>query len=168
MGSTTAAAVGTVTVAASGSADPTSTTPFRQTLRCLGCGLNQFPIVSRKCRRCHQPLDIPLLDPDPVIPDLPPNPLPSPSLIPPAMCPALLGINRCFPIIIYWLRLRSGLSQEELSIAIGQPGAIGKGISHIENGRRIPTVKILERMATALGTTPAHVLRLCEFLETGH
>jgi hypothetical protein len=161
MGNSAVAAI----VAASGSAD--SKPPFRQTLKCAGCGLNQFPIASRKCRRCHQPLDIPipLLNLDPVITDLPP--LPSPSIIPPAVCPALLGINRCFPIVIYWLRLQRGLSQDELGIAIGQPGAVGKGISHIENGRRIPTVKILERMATALGTTPSHILRLCEYLQTG-
>jgi hypothetical protein len=138
--------------------------PTRQTLKCHNpdCGLNQYPLASRKCRRCHQPLDIPIIDPDPVIPDLSPLPV-----IPPAVCPALLGINRCFPVVIYWLRLRSGMSQEELSIAIDQPGAVGKGISYIENGRRMPTVRVLEKMAAALGTTPARICRMCEYLEHG-
>jgi transcriptional regulator with XRE-family HTH domain len=57
------------------------------------------------------------------------------------------------------LRRRAGLSQEELAeLASIHPTYV----SQIERGLKSPTVRMLARLAKALGTTPSRVMRLLE------
>lgn len=86
---------------------------------------------------------------------------PSITLIPPAVCPVFLGLNRSFPVILCWHRTRRGLSQTDLALLIGVNRTY---ISRIENGFYMPTMKSVERIAAALGTTVGMMVMACEVL----
>lgn len=128
-----------------------------QTLRCPhdDCRLVQFTTANGLCRKCHRPLEVPVVDVLESIPD----PVP---LIPPAVCPVFLGLNRSLPVILVWMRMRCNLSQVSLARRIG---VYRTAVSKFENGRATPTVRTLEKLARALDTDMYTIFRACEILE---
>jgi len=64
--------------------------------------------------------------------------------------PKILGRN------VRAARLRQGLSQEQLAFDAGMKRSY---VSDLERGTRNPSVKAIERLATALGVEPPELLR---------
>jgi transcriptional regulator with XRE-family HTH domain len=64
--------------------------------------------------------------------------------------------------IIKLLRERAGLTQEELALELDMSPS---EISHLESGRRNPTLGTLQRLAGGLGVRCSQVLALAEELE---
>jgi transcriptional regulator with XRE-family HTH domain len=62
-------------------------------------------------------------------------------------------------MVIRALRVECGLTQEELALAAD---VATSNISRIENGKRNPSVDLLERLALALGTTASAVYSAAE------
>lgn len=76
----------------------------------------------------------------------------------------MLGVNEVDPAIVFGQVLRSlrkeaELTQEQLGF---QANVERKFISLIELGHNQPTVRIIFKLATALNTTPSHMLALVE------
>ena len=64
--------------------------------------------------------------------------------------------------IIRLLRLKAGWTQEELALEIGvRPSEI----SHLESGRRTPTLRTLRRLAEVFDVRCSYILWLAEELE---
>lgn len=70
------------------------------------------------------------------------------------MDPALV-----FGQVLRQLRKEAGLTQEQLGF---NAQVERKFISLIELGHNQPTIRIIFKLATGLGTTPSHLLRLVE------
>ena len=64
-------------------------------------------------------------------------------------------VNLDFGIAVRRLRLEAGLSQEALGVEAGLDRTY---VSGIERGIRNPTLKIISRLANALGASPAQLL----------
>jgi transcriptional regulator with XRE-family HTH domain len=64
--------------------------------------------------------------------------------------------------VIRLLRQNAGLSQEELALEIGMHAS---EISHLESGRRNPTLGTLQRLADGLGVRCSHMVAFAEELE---
>ncbi|MGN6276697.1 MAG: helix-turn-helix domain-containing protein [Solirubrobacterales bacterium] len=64
--------------------------------------------------------------------------------------------------ILKLLRERADLTQEELALELGMSPS---EISHLESGRRNPTLGTLQRLAGGLGVRCSQVLALAEELE---
>jgi transcriptional regulator with XRE-family HTH domain len=64
--------------------------------------------------------------------------------------------------IILMLRLEREWTQEELALAVGVSPS---EISHLESGRRNPTLKTLKRVAGAFDLRCSHMVWLAEELE---
>jgi len=116
----------------------------REVLRCEHCSLVQFRTANSLCRRCHKPLEIE--EPEPVA----------------AAAIALVPVHQQeesglqVAQAVRDLRHMRNLSQRQLAGRMGVPRTY---ISKIENGKAMPTLSSLERLATALQVEISALLR---------
>lgn len=116
----------------------------REVVRCEQCALVQYRTSNSLCRRCHKPLEIE------VPPSLGPVAVPSQSA-PPATEAGLQVAAQVRDI-----RKARHLSQRQLASRMQVPRTY---ISKIENGKAIPTLGSLERLADALGVDVSQLVR---------
>jgi transcriptional regulator with XRE-family HTH domain len=114
----------------------------REVLRCDHCSLVQFRTSSALCRRCHKCLEVEL--PEPAVPAL--------ALVPAAEAQEGLQVATA----VRDLRHVRNLSQRQLAARMGVPRTY---ISKIENGKAMPTLSSLDRLARALRVDIAALLR---------
>jgi transcriptional regulator with XRE-family HTH domain len=107
----------------------------REVLRCDHCSLVQFSTSNLLCRRCHKPLEVE--QPEPTVS--------SPVEVMGTRAPG----NRCSKVAVRLREIRNArhLSQRQLAARLDVPRTY---ISKIENGRAMPTLSSLQRLATAL------------------
>lgn len=122
-----------------------ATAEAREVLRCEHCNLVQFRTANSLCRRCRKPLDI----------EEPP--IAEPQLVPsaPAAMPVEdegLQVSRA----VRDLRRSRHLSQRQLATRMQVPRTY---ISKIENGKAVPTLSSLDRLAHALEVDICDLLR---------
>jgi transcriptional regulator with XRE-family HTH domain len=112
------------------------TTPeVRAVLRCEHCSLVQFMTTNALCRRCHRPLEID--EPEPL----------SPALIAVSGRSGSEDSGLQVARAVRDLRLERNLSQRQLAGRMQVPRTY---ISKIENGKAMPTLSSLKRLALAL------------------
>jgi transcriptional regulator with XRE-family HTH domain len=111
-----------------------ATVEAREVLRCEHCSLVQFRTQHSLCRRCHKALE--REEAEAAIPALSPAPVTVPE-------PAPINVARS----VRELRRLRNLSQRQLALRMQVPRTY---ISKIENGKAIPTLHSLERLARAL------------------
>jgi len=116
----------------------------REVLRCDYCSLVQFRTNNSLCRKCHRPLDVE--EPVPMAPQL----VVSPSA--PASAEAGLQVAGQ----VRDIRKARHMSQRQLAGRMQVPRTY---ISKIENGKAIPTLGSLERLAAALEVDVCHLVR---------
>lgn len=116
----------------------------REVLRCDHCSLVQYRTSNNLCRRCKRTLDVE--DRMPLLPQLVP--------LPPAQAAAEAGLQVAGQV--REIRRARHLSQRQLAGRMQVPRTY---ISKIENGKAIPTLGSLERLATALGVGICHLVR---------
>jgi transcriptional regulator with XRE-family HTH domain len=109
-----------------------ATIESREVLRCERCQLVQFRTSNGDCRRCHKPLEID----EPALPAMHPRSIQD-------NAPQELDVARA----VRTLRNARALSQRQLAGRMGVPRTY---ISKIENGKAVPTLSSLERLASAL------------------
>jgi len=119
-----------------------ATIEAREVLRCDHCSLVQFRTSNSLCRRCHKPLEIE--EPEPM----------QPELVAPAPETAGEGVN--VARAVREIRASRSLSQRQLAERMNVPRTY---ISKIENGKAVPTLSSLERLATALAVDICVLLR---------
>jgi transcriptional regulator with XRE-family HTH domain len=116
----------------------------REVVRCDNCKLVQFRTINSLCRKCHKPLDIEE---------------------PAAADPVVLGIHAVEPSTeaglqvagqVRDIRKARHLSQRQLAGRMQVPRTY---ISKIENGKAIPTLGSLERIAAALEVDVCQLVR---------
>lgn len=73
-------------------------------------------------------------------------------------------VSHSLGLVLREIRLRAGLSQEQLADKAGLDRTY---IGRIETGKQSPTVETLEKLACALGLRLSEVLRLCEERQAG-
>ena len=115
----------------------------REVLRCDHCSLVQFRTTNALCRRCHKPLEADE-------PEVAPAPL---AIVPPQ--PAQEGSLQVATAVRDLRRVRN-LSQRQLATSMNVPRTY---ISKIENGKAMPTLGSLERLANALQVDISALLR---------
>jgi transcriptional regulator with XRE-family HTH domain len=115
----------------------------REVLRCDHCSLVQFRTANTLCRRCHKCLEVE--EPEPA-----PAPL---ALVPP---PTTQEGGLQVAHAVRDLRHVRNLSQRQLAARMGVPRTY---ISKIENGKAIPTLGSLERLADALEVDICQLVR---------
>jgi transcriptional regulator with XRE-family HTH domain len=116
----------------------------REVVRCEHCALVQFRTSNSLCRRCHKPLDIeevPVLGPV-AVPDFRQQPTTEAGLQVAAQ--------------VRDIRKARHLSQRQLASRMQVPRTY---ISKIENGKAIPTLGSLERLAEALEIDMSQLVR---------
>lgn len=115
----------------------------REVLRCDHCSLVQFRTSNSLCRKCHRPLDAEEVAP--LLPQL--------VTTQPAACsePGLQVAAQ-----VRELRRLRHLSQRQLANRMQVPRTY---ISKIENGKAIPTLGSLERLADALNVDLSQLVR---------
>jgi transcriptional regulator with XRE-family HTH domain len=116
----------------------------REVLRCDSCKLVQFRTTSDSCRRCKRSL----------LPE-PPKAQPALALVPEAAAEA----KETGPQVasaVRDLRHVRNLSQRQLAARMGVPRTY---ISKIENGKAMPTLSSLDRLARALQVDISALLR---------
>jgi len=119
----------------------------REVLRCEHCALVQFRTSNSMCRRCHKPLDV----------EEPPAPV---GVIAVAEVPestADTGLRVANQV--KEIRKSRHMSQRQLASRMQVPRTY---ISKIENGKAIPTLGSLERLARALDVD------ICQLVRDGH
>ncbi len=116
----------------------------REVVRCEHCTLVQFRTNNSLCRRCHKPLDIE----EPAA--LGPQPVPAIS----AHAEAEAGL--AVAAQVREIRRARHLSQRQLAGRMEVPRTY---ISKIENGKAIPTLGSLERLAEALEVDVSQLVR---------
>jgi transcriptional regulator with XRE-family HTH domain len=125
-----------------------ATTPLsvetREVVRCNFCRLVQFRPSTSKCLKCHKPLDIE--EPAPLAPQLVANP----------SVPASAEAGLQVAGQVREIRKARHLSQRQVAKRMQVPRTY---ISKIENGKAIPTVGSLERLAAALEVDVRHLVR---------
>src|ERR1700749_1743997 len=112
-----------------------ATVEAREVLRCEHCSLVQFRTSNSLCRRCHKPLEIE--EPEPKLPQL---------VVATANAPASedeIKVARA----VRDIRHGRGLSQRQLAGRMQVPRTY---ISKIENGKAVPTLSSMERLAQGL------------------
>jgi len=121
--------------------------PAREVLRCEHCSLVQFRTSNSMCRRCHKPLDV--------------EELPAPmEAIAAVESPAgNLDAGLRVAAQVKDIRKSRHLSQRQLASRMLVPRTY---ISKIENGKAIPTLGSLERLAAALEVD------ICQLVRDGH
>jgi transcriptional regulator with XRE-family HTH domain len=117
----------------------------REVLRCDYCSLVQYRTSNSLCRKCHRPLDIE--EPAVLTPQLV-------SSTPPAAASAEAGLQVAGQV--RELRRARHLSQRQLASRMQVPRTY---ISKIENGKAIPTLGSLERLAGALEVDMRQLVR---------
>jgi transcriptional regulator with XRE-family HTH domain len=115
----------------------------REVLRCDHCSLVQFRTASSMCRRCRKCLEV----------ELPEPPAETISLVP-ALPVEQSGLQ--VATAVRDLRHVRNLSQRQLAARMGVPRTY---ISKIENGKAMPTLSSLDRLAKALRVDIASLLR---------
>jgi transcriptional regulator with XRE-family HTH domain len=115
----------------------------REVVRCEFCRLTQFKTNNSLCRKCHRPLDIE--EPVPLMPQLVESPTPG--------C-AEAGLQVAGQV--REIRRLRHLSQRQLAGRMQVPRTY---ISKIENGKAIPTLGSLERLANALEVDISKLVR---------
>jgi transcriptional regulator with XRE-family HTH domain len=115
----------------------------REVLRCDKCHLVQFRTALLACRRCKQSLAIEV-----------PVPVAAPLTLVPALVPADSGVQVAHAVRD--LRHVRNLSQRQLAARMGVPRTY---ISKIENGKAMPTLSSLDRLARALQVDISMLLR---------
>lgn len=111
-----------------------ATVEVREVLRCEHCSLVQFRTANSQCRRCRKPLEVE--EPEPQVPQL----------VVASEQPAAeegLQVARA----VRDARRERGLSQRQLAGRMQVPRTY---ISKIENGKAMPTLSSLSRLANAL------------------
>lgn len=116
----------------------------REVLRCDFCKLIQYRTRDSHCRRCHKPLDVEeAFSAGPVIVE-------SPEEEPAAEAGLKVATQ------VREIRRARHLSQRQLASRMQVPRTY---ISKIENGKAVPTLGSLERLAEALGVEIGHLVR---------
>jgi transcriptional regulator with XRE-family HTH domain len=113
----------------------------REVLRCDHCSLVQFRTTNALCRRCHKCLEVELAEPEPA----------KLAVVPQANEDGLQVASA-----VRDLRHVRNLSQRQLAARMGVPRTY---ISKIENGKAMPTLSSLDRLARALKVDIASLLR---------
>ena len=115
----------------------------RDVLRCDHCSLVQFRTANAMCRRCHKCLEVEL---------------PEPEVAPIALVPSQSDKEGGLQVAaaVRDLRHVRNLSQRQLAARMGVPRTY---ISKIENGKAMPTLNSLDRLAKALKVDIASLLR---------
>src|SRR5208283_2792304 len=130
------------------SADPMATSlvsvESREVVRCDYCRLTQYRTSNSLCRRCHKPLDFEELAPL------------TPQLVTSQPTPNDGEAGMQVAGQVRELRRARHLSQRQLAGRMQVPRT---NISKIENGKAIPTLGSLERLATALGVEIRQLVR---------
>jgi transcriptional regulator with XRE-family HTH domain len=116
----------------------------REVLRCDHCSLVQYRTSNSLCRKCHKPLDIE--EPIPLAPQL--------VAVPAVEASAEAGLQVAAQV--REIRRARHLSQRQLAGRMQVPRTY---ISKIENGKAIPTLGSLERLAAALGVGVCQLVR---------
>ncbi len=116
----------------------------REVLRCDYCSLVQFRTVNSMCRRCHKALD----------PEEPFRVAAESSSAPTASSPDECGLQ--VAKFVKEIRKARHLSQRQLASRMQVPRTY---ISKIENGKAMPTLTSLERLADALEVEVCHLVR---------
>jgi len=116
----------------------------REVVRCDFCSLVQYRTSNSLCRKCHRPLDIE--EPAPLLPQL--------VTAQPAAASAEAGLQVAAQV--RELRRARHLSQRQLASRMQVPRTY---ISKIENGKAIPTLGSLERLAAALEVEVSQLVR---------
>ena len=116
----------------------------REVVRCEYCRLTQYRTSNSLCRRCHKPLD--LEEPEQFAPQLIPGHIPSDDLEAGSQVAAR----------VREIRRARHLSQRQLAARMEVPRTY---ISKIENGKAIPTLSSLERLACALEVEIGQLVR---------
>ena len=125
---------------------PVMQMPTREVIRCEHCLLVQYRTKDSNCRRCHKSLDMP-------------EPAPAPGPVPVA------GVKPVAPETeaglqvaaqVKEIRRARHLSQRQLAGRMQVPRTY---ISKIENGKAIPTLGSLERIANALEVDVCQLVR---------
>lgn len=116
----------------------------REVVRCEYCRLMQYRTSNSLCRRCHKPLDFE--EPAQLMPQLVTSD------------PASDGPDADLQVATQVREMRRArhLSQRQLAGRMLVPRTY---ISKIENGKAIPTLGSLERLATALGVEVRQLVR---------
>jgi transcriptional regulator with XRE-family HTH domain len=124
-----------------------ATTPVsvetREVVRCEFCKLVQFRTSNSLCRKCHKPLD-----------NEEPAPLPQLVTSQPAAPSAEAGLQVSQQVRD--IRRARHMSQRQLAGRMQVPRTY---ISKIENGKAVPTLGSLERLAAALGVHICQLVR---------
>ena len=115
----------------------------REVLRCDHCSLVQFRTVNSLCRRCHKSLEVEE-----------PEPTPAPLSIVPQTTTSPDGLQ--VATAVRDLRHVRNLSQRQLAARMNVPRTY---ISKIENGKAMPTLSSLDRLAKALQVDISTLLR---------
>ena len=115
----------------------------REVLRCDHCNLVQFRTANAMCRRCHKCLEVEL-----------PEPEPAQMALVQAQPEKQEGLQ--VATAVRDLRHVRNLSQRQLAARMGVPRTY---ISKIENGKAMPTLSSLDRLARALKVDIASLLR---------
>ena len=116
----------------------------REVVRCEYCRLMQYRTSNSLCRRCHKPLDF----------EEPAHLAPQLVTSQPAVYSGEAGLQVAGQV--RELRRARHLSQRQLAGRMMVPRTY---ISKIENGKAIPTLGSLERLATALGVDVRQLVR---------
>jgi transcriptional regulator with XRE-family HTH domain len=115
----------------------------REVLRCDHCSLVQFRTANALCRRCHKCLEVEE-----------PEPAPAPLALVPTPVTVEGGLQ--VATAVRDLRHVRNLSQRQLAARMGVPRTY---ISKIENGKAMPTLSSLDRLAKALQVDISTLLR---------
>ena len=116
----------------------------REVVRCEHCTMVQYRTSNSLCRRCHRPIAIE----EPIV--LGPQPVPNP----PSHGSAEAGLHVASQV--REIRRARHLSQRQLASRMQVPRTY---ISKIENGKAIPTLGSLERLADALQVDVCQLVR---------
>jgi len=116
----------------------------REVVRCDFCSLVQYRTSNSLCRRCHRPLDM----------EEPPHPVLQ--LVPHPSAPPSAEAGLQVAGQVRDIRKARHLSQRQLAGRMQVPRTY---ISKIENGKAIPTLGSLERLACALEVDISQLVR---------
>jgi len=116
----------------------------REVVRCDFCSLVQYRTTNSLCRKCRKPLDIE--EPAPL----------APQLVPPSPAAASAEAGLQVAAQVREIRRARHLSQRQLASRMQVPRTY---ISKIENGKAIPTLGSLERLADALEVDMRQLVR---------
>ena len=116
----------------------------REVLRCDHCKLVQYRTSNSLCRKCHRPLDVE--EPAPL----------TPQLVTSMPVPSSTEAGLQVAAQVREIRRARHLSQRQLAGRMLVPRTY---ISKIENGKAIPTLGSLERLANALEVEVSQLVR---------